>query len=146
MAVPQHSGADSEISLEDDGRMVVTFPAALLDSLRSTCAAKAQFSLIGRLQGKHPGLKVLTAWARETLHPSLSLITLKANNLFEIIFTSPEGRIHALTQTDLNCDTTSITFSSWRPQFDAKQPKTVRTVQIADQRLDLAVNWHAGGT
>ena len=138
MAAPQHNGADSELSPEDNGRMIVTFPAEVLDSLRATCEAKAQVSLIGRLQGKHPGLKVLTAWARETLQPSFLMLTIKANNLFEITFTSPEGRIHALTQPDLNCESASITLSSWRPQFDAKKPKTEDTldfplwVQVAD--------------
>ena len=91
-----------------------------------------------RIQGKHPGFKALTAWARETLHPSLSMLSLKTNNLFEITFTSPEGRIHALTQTYLICETTTISFSSWRPHFDSKTPQTKDRldfpiwVQVAD--------------
>jgi len=110
--------------LEDDRELVINVPTALLESLRSKCAAKAEVTLLGRLQGKHPGLKALTAWARETLHSSLLLLSLKTNNLFEVTFTSPEGRIHALTQTDLTCQSATITFSSWRPQFDPKTPQS----------------------
>lgn len=100
-------------------KLVVTLPEDLLATLRTTCAEKANVSLLGRIQGKHPGIKALTAWARDNLHPSLNFISLKANNLFEISFSSPEGRIHALTQTELVCESANITFSSWRPHFDA---------------------------
>ena len=88
--------------LEDNRKLVIiTIPEALLASLRSTWAAKAYGSLLGRIQGKHPGLKALTTWAWDTLHPSFALLSLKANNLFEVTFTILEGRIHALTQTEL---------------------------------------------
>ena len=117
---------------DDYRRLVVNIPEALLSALRSSCAAKAEVSLLGRIQGKHPGLKALTAWARETLHPTLALLSLKANNLFEVTFTSTEGRIHALTQTDLQCETATIAFSSWRPHYDSKTP------QEADQ-LDYPI-------
>lgn len=102
--------------------LVIAVPVELLQSLRTTCATKANLSLIGRIQGKHLGLKSLTAWARDTLHPSLALLSLKANNLFEVTFSQPEGRVHALTQTDLICDSTPIFFSSWKPHFDPKTP------------------------
>lgn len=104
---------------DPDRKMIINVPEELLNSLRSTCAEKAAVSLLGRIHGKHPGLKALTAWARETLHPSLSLLSLKANNLFEVTFHSTEGRIHALTQTELTCESATILFSSWRPHFDA---------------------------
>ena len=100
-------------------KVVVTVPEDLLSSLRSTCAEKAKVSLLGRIQGKHPGLKALTAWARETLHPTLTLLSLKANNLFEISFSDPEGRVHALTQTELVCENAAISFSSWRLHYAA---------------------------
>ena len=103
-----------------DRRLVVKVPEDLLKSLRTTCVEKSKVSLLGRIQGKHPGLKALTAWARDTLHPSLVFLSLKANNLFELTFNSTEGRIHALTQTELTCDAAAISFSSWRLHFDAK--------------------------
>lgn len=78
--------------------------------------------LLGRIQGKQPRLKALTAWARESLHPSLALLSLKANNIFEVTFEKPEGRIHALNQVDLTCESAAIFFSSWRPHFDARVP------------------------
>lgn len=112
--------------------IVVNFPEELLMSLRTSSAEKASVSLLGRIQGKNPGLKALTAWARETLHPSLVLLSIKANNLFEITFNTPEGRIHALTQTELVCETASISFSSWKPHFD------FRTQQATDQ-LDFPI-------
>ena len=80
-------------------KLVVNIPEELLKALRSSCTEKSNVALLGRIQGKHPGLKALTAWARDTLHPSLVFLSLKANNLFEITFKTPEGRIHALTQT-----------------------------------------------
>ena len=113
-------------------KLVINVPAALLSTLRTTCAAKADVSLLGRIQGKHPGLKALTAWARDTLHPSFVFLSLKTNNLFEVTFSNPEGRIHALTQTELTCDSTAISFSSWRPHFD---PKTTHS----DDQLDYPV-------
>ena len=116
----------------NDRKLVVNVPEDLLKSLRTTCAEKSNVSLLGRIQGKHPGLKALTAWARDNLHSSLVFLSLKANNLFEITFSSPEGRIHALTQTELTCDTSTISFSSWRPHFDAK------TQQAKDQ-LDFPI-------
>ena len=113
-------------------KLIANIPATVLANLQSTCAAKAEVSLLGRIHGKHPGLKALTAWARETLHPSLSSLSLKTNNLFEVTFTHPEGRIHALTQADLICDTATILFSSWRPHFDSKTPQ-------AEESLDHPV-------
>ena len=107
-------------------------PEAVLTTLRATCAAKTNLSLFGRIQGKHPGLRALIAWAQENLYPSLIFLALKANNLFEVTFKTPEGRIHALTQTDLVCETTPITFSSWRPHLDSESP------HVADQ-LDFPV-------
>ena len=111
--------ADQDTTHKDPRKLVAAIPEALLTTLRATCAEKTNLSLIGRVQGKHPGLKSLTAWARETLHSSFALLSLKANNLFEVTFTLPEGRIHALTQTDLLCDSTPISFSSWRPHLDS---------------------------
>jgi hypothetical protein len=102
-----------------DRRVKITVPEELLTSLRTTCAEKAKVSLLGRIQGKHPGHKALTAWARDTLHPSLTLLATKPNKLFEISFSEPEGKIHALTQTDLICDTAVITFSSWKLHYTA---------------------------
>ena len=123
---PTHKMEDSteeEVNPTTDHRkVVVSIPAALLANLRSQCDSKASVSLVGRIQGKHPGLKALTAWARETLHPSLDLLSLQANNVFEVTFRQPEGRIHALNQTDLMCETAAIFFSSWRPHFDASLP------------------------
>jgi hypothetical protein len=104
------------------GRVVVTIPAELMANLRSECDNKASISLLGRIQGKHPGTKALTAWARETLHFSLTLLSVQANNMFELTFEKPEGRTHALNQTDLTCESASIFLSSWRPHFDASQP------------------------
>lgn len=114
-----------------DRKLVIKVPEKLLTSLRTSCAEKANVSLLGRIQGKHLGLKALIAWPRDTLHPSLAFLSLKANNLFEITFSTPEGRIHALTQTKLMCEATYISFSSWRPHFD-------RTQQANDQ-LDFPV-------
>ena len=54
----------------DPRKVVVTIPAELLANLQAQCDNKALVSLIGCVQGKHPGLKALTAWAQETLHPS----------------------------------------------------------------------------
>lgn len=120
-------------------KLVVAVPEELLATLRTTCTEKANVSLIGRIQGKHPGLKVLTAWARETLHSTLALLSLKTNNLFEVTFTSPEGRIHALTQTELICETTTISFSSWRPHFDpqTQQPEDELDFPVWVQIVDL---------
>ena len=117
-----------------DDEIVVTLPEDILISLRSSCAEKASVSLIGYIQGKHPGHKALTAWARDNLHPSLSYIALKANKVFEITFSSPEGRIHALTQNELVCESANISFSSWKPQFDSSthQPDFPIWVQVVD--------------
>ena len=117
---------------EEARKLIANIPAAVLETLRSTCAAKAEVSLLGRIYGKHPGLKALTAWARETLHSSFSFLSLKTNNLFEVTFTHPAGRIHALTQAELVCESATIFFSSWRPHFDAKAPH-------ADESLDFPV-------
>jgi hypothetical protein len=105
---------------DTDNTILIQVPAALFTKLQTTCKEKASVSLIGRIQGKHPGHKALTAWARGTLHPSLTLLTIKTNNLFEISFSEPAGRIHALTQTELLCESANISFSSWKPHFDAK--------------------------
>ena len=125
-------------SPEEPRKLIANIPEAVLAALRSTCAAKAEVSLLGRIHGKHPGLKALTAWARDNLHPSLSLLSLKTNNLFEVTFAHPEGRIHALTQADLVCDTAAIFFSSWKPHFDSRAGKVEESldhpvwVQIVD--------------
>ena len=117
---------------DTDRKVLIKVPEDLLASLRTTCAEKASVSLLGRIQGKNPGLKALTAWARETLHPTMLLLSLKSTNLFEVTFSSTEGRTHALTQTDLTCEAANISFSSWRPHFDAK-------TQLANDQLDYPV-------
>lgn len=114
-----NSVGEEAIHPADTCKVVVTIPEALLANLRSQCDNKASVSLLGRIQGKHPGLKALTAWARATLHPSLAFLSLKANNIFEITFENPEGRIHALNQANLILKTATIFFSSWKPHFDA---------------------------
>ena len=113
-----------------DRKLVVQIPEEWLSSLRTTCAQKANVSLIGRIQGKHPGHKALAAWARETLHPSLDCLSLKTNNLFEVSFNAPEGRTHALTQTELICDTAYIIFSSWKPHLDNKTHQTTNQLDF----------------
>ena len=115
-----HHQADAE---QPEDRVVVTLSETLLTSLKTACAETAKVTLLGRIQGKHPGLKALTAWARATLHPSLSSLYLKANNHFEVSFSTPEGRIHALTQTELLCDKATINFASWKPHIDANTPQ-----------------------
>ena len=119
-------------TMETQRKLVITVPEELMSTLRTTCVEKANVTLLGRIQGKHPGLKALTAWARKTLHPTFAFLSLKTNNLFEVTFTTPQGRLHALTQTKLTWETTVISFSSWRPHFDPK------TQQIEDQ-LDYPV-------
>lgn len=113
-------------------KVVVTIPAAFFASLRLQCNSKASVSLLGRIHGKHPRLKALTAWAQKTLHPFLTLLSLKTNNVFEVTFDQPEGRTHAPNQADLTCESAAIFFSSWRPYFDASQPH-------ASDRLDHPV-------
>ena len=124
--------------VDNPRKLKVTIPEKLLSTLRANCAAKAAVSLLGRVQGKHPGLKSLTTWAKETLHPSLTLLSLKANNLFEVTFDSEEGRIHALRQADLKCESATIFFASWRPHFDSRAPQAIASldcpvwVQVVD--------------
>lgn len=101
-------------------KLIAKIPEALLATLRNNCTKKASVSVLGSIHGKHPGLKALTAWAREALHPTLELLSLKSNNVFEATFATPEGRTHALNQTDLTCESAAIYFSSWRPHFDPK--------------------------
>jgi hypothetical protein len=119
-------------------KLKVALSEELLSTLRANCAAKAAVSLFGRIQGKHPGLKALTTWAKVSLHPSLILLSLKAKNLFEVTLDSEEGRLHALRQADLKCEATSIFFASWRPHFDSKAPQAIAKldclvwVQIVD--------------
>ena len=113
-------------------KVALTVPEDLLTSLRASCTNKATVSLLGRIQGKHPGQKALTAWARDNLHSSLTLLSIKTNNMFEVTFGSPEGRIHALNQADLVCESASIFFSSWLPHFNPKRPQEV-------ERLDHPV-------
>lgn len=140
MESPQPPGPDlpPATTPEVPHKLIANIPEVVLAALRSTCAAKAEVSLLGRIHGKHPGLKVLTAWARDTLHSSLAFLSLKTNNLFEVTFTHPEGRIHALTQANLVCDTAAILFSSWRPHFDPQAPQAEESldhpvwVQIVD--------------
>ena len=115
-----------------DHKVVVTLPEELLTNLRTTCAEKAKVALLGRIQGKHPGQKALTAWARENLHSSLILFSVQANNLFEVTFSQLEGRLHALTQTEIVCETATIFFSSWNPHFDSKTP-------LEQDQLDFAI-------
>ena len=129
---PSDLAPETNTMKEDARKLIAKIPADVLATLRSTCAAKAEVSLLGRIHGKHPGLKVLTAWARNTLHSSLSCLSLKTNNLFEVTFTHPEGRIHALTQADLVCESAAIFFFSWRPHFDSKAPQ-------AEESLDYPV-------
>lgn len=117
---------------KEENTVLINVPEEILSAMRASCAEKASVSLLGRIQGKHPGLKALTAWARDTLHPTLSLLALKTNNLFEVTFSSTEGRTHALTQSDLICEAASISFSSWKPHYDAK------TQQEQDQ-LDFPI-------
>lgn len=105
----------------DPGKVVISVPNDLFESLRSQCDNKASVALLGRIQGKHPGLKALTAWARKNLHSSLVLLSLQANNVFEVTFDRPEGRIHALNQADLTCESAAIFLSSWHPHYDANQ-------------------------
>ena len=105
---------------EQHRKLIASIPEALLSKLRANCKVKTSTSLLGRIQGKHPGLKTLTAWARETLHPSLSLLSLKSNNLFEVAFEHAEGRLHALKQVDLVCDSATIFFSSWKPHVTSR--------------------------
>jgi hypothetical protein len=122
---PTHIMADSieeEAPQQQDPRKVnIKIPTAMWDELQSECGTKALVSLLGHIQGKHPGLKALTAWAQKTLHPSFALLSLQANNIFEITFDKPEGRIHALNQADLVCESAAIFLSSWQPHFDAKE-------------------------
>jgi len=116
----------------DQRRVVIKVPEALLASMRNQCDKKASVSLLGRIQGKHPGFKALTAWARENLHSSFEFLSIQANNVFEVTFSQPEGRIHALNQTDLMCENVAIFFSSWCPHFDPSLPH-------ATERLDYPV-------
>jgi hypothetical protein len=104
------------------GTVAVKIPDAMLAALRTQSENKASVSLLGRIQGKHPGLQALTTWAKSTLHSSLLLLTIQANNMFKVTFESAEGRLHVLNQADLTCELASIFFSSWRPHFDASQP------------------------
>lgn len=83
---------------------------------------------MGRIQGKHLGLKNLKAWAKDTLHSSLTLFSLKANNIFEVTFEQEEGRLHALKLADLTCESATIFFSSWRPHFNPRTPKARDTL------------------
>jgi len=128
---PRHQGDNMR-------KLNVTLPDLLLTKLKASCETKASVSLLGRIQGKHPGLKALTLWAKETLHPSLALLSLKTNNLFEVTFEHAEGRIHALKLADLMCDSAAIFFSSWQPHFDSSKPQALATldfpvwVQIVD--------------
>ena len=91
----EDNAAEDAPQHKDPRKVVITFPKELFANLRSKCDSKASLSLLGRIQGKHPGLQALTAWAHETLHPSLKLLTLQANNIFEVTFDKSEGRIHA---------------------------------------------------
>jgi hypothetical protein len=100
----------------------ITLSAGLLADLQTQCNSKASVTLLGRIQGKHPGLQALTAWAQETLHSSLVLLSLQANNVFEVTFDKPEGRLHALNLADLMCESAAIFFFSWHPHYDASAP------------------------
>lgn len=103
----------------DKRKVVIKIPKEQLASLGTKCDTKASVTLLGRIQGRHPGLQTLTTWAQKTLHPSLKLLLLKANNVFEVTFAQQERAIHALNQVDLMCEAAAIFFSSWRPHFDA---------------------------
>ena len=119
-------------------KVVVTVAEEELASLRSSCEDKAAVTILGRIQGKHPGLKALTAWARENLHSTLVLLSVKANNTFEVTFGSPEGRLHVLHQSDLVCESAAIFLLSWRPHFNPKKQQEIAKldypvwVQIVD--------------
>lgn len=93
-------------------KMVAKIPYTILETLQTSCAVKASISLLGRIQGKHPNFKALTTWAKETLRPSLTLLSLISNNVFKgrITFERPKRRIHALNQAELVCDSTTIFF------------------------------------
>lgn len=104
-------------------KLIAKIPEDLLNTLRTNCANIAAASLLGRIQGKHPGLKALTTWVKETLQPSLTLLSLKSNNVFEVTFARSEGRIHAFNQADLICESAAIHFSSWRPHYDPRKPQ-----------------------
>ena len=124
----QHTSTEEQDSSDRTDKLrklKVAIPEELLSTLRANCAAKAAVSLLGRIQGKHPGLKTLTAWAKDTLHPSLTLLSLKANNLFEVTFDSEEGRLHALRQADFKCESSAIFFASWQPHFDSRAPQAI---------------------
>ena len=110
---------NNSIVQDTEHTVLIKVSEELLAALRTTCVEKASVSILGRIQGNHPGLKALTDWAWDTLHPSLLLLSLKANNLFEVTFSSIEGRTHALTQANLTCEAANISFTSWRPHFDA---------------------------
>jgi hypothetical protein len=75
-------------------------------------------------------IKALTAWARETLHPSF--LSLKANNLFEVIFEIPEGKIHVWTQAELSCEMAFSFFSCWHPHFDSEAPHAMDRLDHPD--------------
>ena len=130
---PTNNPTTQEMAQPGDGdRLVARLSDKLLATMRSHCERKTSISLIRRIHGKHPGLKALKAWARETLHPSLVLLSVNANNAFEVTFETAEGRIHALNLTDLVCESATIYFSSWRPHFDPKNPQ-------ASDKLDHAI-------
>jgi len=111
---PPHEEEEQEGGHKDKSRkFVAAIPDVFLNRLRANCEVTTSTSLLGRIQGKHPGLKTLTSWALETLHKSLTLLSMKSHNFFEVTFSSTEGRLHALKQTDLVCDSAAIFFSSW---------------------------------
>jgi hypothetical protein len=129
---------DNMAQPEERRKVSTNLTPELLASLRAKCDNKANVTLLGIIQGKHPGLKTLTGWARENLHSSLVLLSLKSKNVFEVSFDAPEGRIHALNQTDLIYESAVIYFSSWRPHFDPEKAQATDKwdhpiwVQIAD--------------
>ena len=47
-------------SAQDNESITINVPEELLNSMRKTCAEKASVSLLGRIQGKHPGLSKLS--------------------------------------------------------------------------------------
>lgn len=119
---PHDHEQPKNIQHNDSCKLVIMIPEVLLATLRSTYATKAKVPLLRRIQGKQPRLKALTAWAWKTLNLSLSLLSLNSNKLFEVTFVLPEGRIHALTQANLSCESATIFFSHWCPHFDSKNP------------------------
>lgn len=123
---------------DETRKLIASIPHTLLALLQTTYNEKASSSLLGKIQSKDPGLKALTTWALDTLHSSLSLLSLKTDNLFEITFATPGGRIHALNQADLTCEGATILFSSWQLVVNGEQSKPFHLQRSVRQGCSLA--------